>query len=1006
MLYFVFNCLGMPFDGGTIEERSLGGSESACYYVARELARRGHKVTVFTAGEVEGEWDGVRYQSAGQPTPEAPLGQRFHFYAENTPHDVLIAQRHPQAFARRYASKLNLLWLHDLALYRYAGSMGAQMWSVDAVLAVSEWHKAQVQGVYGFHDRIMRVLPNGVDLSLFENDPEDGREHLGLPVVEKRTSLLYTSRPERGLEYHVRPGGLMERLAKDVPEAHLYVCGYDNTVPEMADYYHWLWQRCEELPNVTNLGHLTKRQLADVMRQCDTLVYPSRFEETSCVTAMECMAAGLPMIASAVGALPETCEGAWANKLIPLLDGGEPDIDAFVDAVKEGVTYDGWKEAQLEAAPSHSWSKSVDALETTVDTLFAERTANPATVARHLLRHSDIYALERHLQKQEGDGDPIMKSAVTELNECYGFRHGGWKEHYKAYYEYEKRKGVVYGPEELAGNLRFEAVSAEIAKLPPSATVLDYGCAHGHYTVNLAKRFPEMKFVGVDLEQTNIDAALKWAKDDGVGNVDFYCGEYGEHHTGQVGIIEGQTADGKGLVVWVPEGASTFDCIIAAEVLEHVGSPGALIDGLARYLKDAGVFITTTPYGPVEAMGYKKEWPWRAHVHHLERADLYDMFGAHSGFNVRVAPWTQTEEGDAVGSYVCTFGKPQGPCGKIDYERKLKHLAPRGTVSMCCIVGDAETSAQAMLESVLPAVDEVVIALDQTAHSRTAEIIRTYMKEHWPEKPLTMQVRPSPLEIGFDLARNWTLLEAGGDWVVWLDSDEKLIHPNRLLGFARPNQFNGYAIPQQHLSIDPPGLLKTDLPVKMFRNGEGIKFFGVVHEHPEKELNKGVGHVMVLPTVFIGHDAYATEDVRRDRFSRNLGLLVRDREKYPDRVLGKALWLRDLAQMCRYELEQNGGRVTLAMRERAEQGIPLWETLLSKEYVRYARDFIEFYSALVEISGGGFMQAIMMSSAKEANLQVEGIKPVIGRFASLDHARRLHQAIFEEQTSNYESPYF
>lgn len=1003
MLHYTISCLGMPFEGQTIEERSLGGSESACYYVARELVRRGNKVTVFTASQREGDYDGVRYQWAGEPSAQAPLGWRFHTYAENTPHDVLIAQRHPAAFARRYASKLNLLWLHDLALHRYTDAIAPNMWNVDAVLAVSEWHRQQIKKVYGFHDRVLKVLPNGVDLSLF--DAEDPRERLGLPVVEGRLNLLYTSRPERGLEYHVRPGGLMERLAEEVPQAHLYVCGYDNTVPEMVGYYQWLWSRCEELPNVTNLGHLTKKQLADVMGQCDALVYPSKFEETSCVTAMECMAAGLPIIASAVGALPETCNDVGHMTLIPLADGNEPDMDAFVQSVKArtALVTDEHRERERADLSSTSkgraWDKSVDALESVVEDLFAERRTNHDSVVRHLIRHSDIYALDEYLATRSWEHGPLTDAALNEVRECYGFRNGGWKAHYKAYYEYERRKGVQYGPEDLTGNLRFETVAKEIAKLPPGSTVLDYGCAHGHYTVNLAKRFPDTQFIGVDLEETNIDTAVKWALDDDVSNVNFYCGEYIE------GSPNGVLCNIEDNPTYLPVGP--FDCIIAAEVLEHVESPAALVDGLAQYLKPAGVFITTTPYGPVEAIGYKKEWPWRAHVHHLERADLQDLFGMHPGLTVKVTPWSATREGEMVGSYVCTFGKPSQPSGKVDYERKFRHTVPRGTLSLCCIVGNAASTVRRMLGSIADVVDEFVIAIDERAMDGTEEIVRSYLKEHWPEKALTMARRPSPLETGFDEARNWTLEQAHGDWALWVDADEFVTYPERLLPFLRHSQFDGYVIPQQHLSMEPPGLLRTDLPVKLFRLDKGIRFFGVVHEHPETALNEGVGFAMVLPVSAVGHDAYETEEVRRGRFARNIEMLVRDREKYPDRVLGKALWLRDLAQMNRYEMERNGGQVSDAMRERAEQGIALYEVLLDNpKLLRYAKDFLEFYSALVEIRGGGFLMAVEVVASRSVPLDVGNMKPVVGRFASLDHARRLTQAMFEEQTAEYESPYF
>ena len=51
---------GIPFNGDTIKTQSLGGSETAGYYMGLELAKRGHRVTMFTNGE-EGMFDGVDY---------------------------------------------------------------------------------------------------------------------------------------------------------------------------------------------------------------------------------------------------------------------------------------------------------------------------------------------------------------------------------------------------------------------------------------------------------------------------------------------------------------------------------------------------------------------------------------------------------------------------------------------------------------------------------------------------------------------------------------------------------------------------------------------------------------------------------------------------------------------------------------------------------------------------------------------------------------------------------
>ena len=86
----VIHCGGMPFTGETVAEQSLGGSESAAYYMAKELAALGNKVTVFTTHPDGGNFDGVTYAWCGDVTEATPLGHMFDSYATQTPNDVLI----------------------------------------------------------------------------------------------------------------------------------------------------------------------------------------------------------------------------------------------------------------------------------------------------------------------------------------------------------------------------------------------------------------------------------------------------------------------------------------------------------------------------------------------------------------------------------------------------------------------------------------------------------------------------------------------------------------------------------------------------------------------------------------------------------------------------------------------------------------------------------------------------------------------------------------------------
>lgn len=991
-MFIVIHCGGMPFNGETIKTKSLGGSETAAYYMARELAKHGHRVTMFTNSQATGIFEGVRYEWAGNLSEHNQLGDRFSFYAENTPHDVLIIQRHYKAFQRRYASKVNLWWCHDLALKRFEGEVHAAMVNIDAVLTVSEFHKRQVVDTWGLNPDVVRPIQNGVDLSLYDGDYLKRCAVTRGHTIECATAvtaapghqikLLYSSRPERGLENHVKPGGIMERLWQIDQRYHLYVCAYDNVTPQMREYYDYLYQRIEELPNCTNLGALTKQQLADVMRQCDALVYPTKFEEVSCITAMEAMAAGLPFISSAHAALPETCQDSGSD-LLPLLNGepNEPSIINSILSLPDRV--DKLRQWQLAAAPRFSWNVAANKLLNIIEDLIVR--GSDESIMHHFMRMSDMKAFDGLIDYSKMPANPLADKIREEWAKGYAFyRDNTFAEHYAAYYDYEKNRGVNYGPEDLTGNLRFEAVANFIADLPSDAFVLDYGCAHGHYTINLAKRHPTKRFIGVDIAESNVLKARAWAESEGLTNVEFVVGDHS--------MVQ----------LW---NECWFDAIIAAEVVEHVAEPRGLVDGLCTRLTDTGYMIITTPYGPWEAQGYRQHGYWRAHLHHFERADLHEMFAHHPQFNIIACPSGPSEFGHPLGSYITIFKKPTELSGVIDYARKLEETVPDQTIAACLIVKDGESDIRKCLQSVVPFVQQVIIGVDSSTTDGTFTVLRKIENEN-PLVAFTVFSIEPVSKTGFAAARNSTITQADADWILWIDSDEVLYNGDRLCNYMRHNQYSGYAIKQHHITINPPGVMKTDMPCRVFRNHLGVRFFGVVHEHPELSLNEGIGHVIVLPDVQIAHHGYATEDIRRGRFSRNLNLLVRDRKENPDRILGKYLWIRDLAQLCQYEI-QAGNYDPRTMEFRARDGIKLWRELVSDNHLRLAVEALPFYSDLCRLAGDGVDYGFKVGASKYNGGVHMDLEPEIqGHFAGFDDAILFMNAIARDKTKLYDTRYF
>jgi glycosyltransferase involved in cell wall biosynthesis len=93
-------------------------------------------------------------------------------------------------------------------------------------------------------------------------------------------------------------------------------------------------------------------------------------------------------------------------------------------------------------------------------------------------------------------------------------------------------------------------------------------------------------------------------------------------------------------------------------------------------------------------------------------------------------------------------------------------VAPR--VSLCLIAKDEEHNLPACLAPAVGLVEEIVV-VDTGSTDATREVARR----------LGARVFDFPWCDSFAAARNETLRHAQGDWVLWLDADDRLDDDNR-----------------------------------------------------------------------------------------------------------------------------------------------------------------------------------------------------------------------------------
>jgi len=175
----------------------------------------------------------------------------------------------------------------------------------DRIACVSQWHAASMQQHYGLDPQRVAVLRNAISPAFANLFPDAAAL---ASAKSSMSELAYTSTPFRGLNI----------LASVFPVMHsqnallrlrVYSSMKVYNVDESKDAYGHIYARCRSTPGIEFVGSLPQPALATALKSAMILAYPNTFEETSCIAVMEAMAAGLLVVTSDLGALPETTMG-------------------------------------------------------------------------------------------------------------------------------------------------------------------------------------------------------------------------------------------------------------------------------------------------------------------------------------------------------------------------------------------------------------------------------------------------------------------------------------------------------------------------------------------------------------------------------------------------------------------------------------------------------------------------------------------------------------------------
>lgn len=296
--YYAYPHKAWDWNDEDLETTGLGGAETALVFMARELAREGHQVTVFNSTSREGVYNGVRYRHRDGFDPAEPW-------------DAFISMRGLVPADASVRARVKVYWSIEIDT-TLIGDWNNVLPQVDAVFTISPFHTHILQKRYPQIAPKLRETFLGV---------WPGDYATTLPKVPNK--LLYCSVPGMGL-HHLPP--IFELIRREVPEATLAITGDyslwgrtpDNPDadwgkgPSTEDYRRLF----ADMPGVQFLGKVPRDALIQEQKTSVLHVYPCTVPELFCLSSMECQAAGTPTVGTALGALCTTVQDGGTGMLV------------------------------------------------------------------------------------------------------------------------------------------------------------------------------------------------------------------------------------------------------------------------------------------------------------------------------------------------------------------------------------------------------------------------------------------------------------------------------------------------------------------------------------------------------------------------------------------------------------------------------------------------------------------------------------------------------------------
>ncbi len=196
------------------------------------------------------------------------------------------------------------------------------------------------------------------------------------------------------------------------------------------------------------------------------------------------------------------------------------------------------------------------------------------------------------------------------------------------------------------------------------------------------------------------------------------------------------------------------------------------------------------------------------------------------------------------------------------------------SVSLCMIVKNEEANLADCLRSVGDFPAEIIV-VDTGSTDRTVAIAESFGAKVYHFQWID----------DFAAARNESLRHATGDWIFWLDADDRV--PPRSLVQLKQAVASGQADAFRCRMVSPLGgdtpAVNVALYTLLFRNYRGVQFEGAIHETPtDSAVQQGL--MLANTNIVIEHHGYGDTAQLRQKAKRNARILRRCLTAEPDNL--------------------------------------------------------------------------------------------------------------------------